>query len=315
VKEASGGLTAAMMKPKPGEIQQHFPEVILLVGKGLPSELAQLWRPSRSIGSFDKKELVAKDTRHRIFRVRDGETWFAIKEYHIEQAGDLRTCFKEAGIIYRHRHLNIVEIKALFLVTGDTGNTFFYMQMPWYTNRSVDKWVCGDQRPGWVKVRSVLLDALIGLAHLHESGILHGDVKPPNILVDDRERGRLADFDISIDTKERTSARAIMTMTMRATALGMTIDFAAPELKTSNQATKHTDMFAYGKTVQCLQVHCEPGAQEAFHDNARGQTAALVKDLTLDDPKSRPAAKHVIERSPFFTISTRSPFIRPSQLA
>jgi hypothetical protein len=93
-----------------------------------------------------------------------------------------------------------------------------------------------------------------------------------------------------------------MTTTMRATALGMTIDFAAPELKTSNQATKHTDMFAYGKTVQCLQGHCEPGAQEAFHDRARGQTAALVKDLTLDEPKSRPAAKHVIERSPFFAI-------------
>jgi serine/threonine protein kinase len=284
-----------------GEMQHHFPEVILLVGKGLPSELAPLWRPSRSIGSFDEKELVAKDTRHRIFRVRDGEIWFAIKEYHIEQASDLRTCFKEAGIIYRHRHLNIVEVKALFLGTGDTSNTVFYMQMPWYKHGSVDKWVCGDQRPGWVKVRSVLLDALIGLAHLHESGILHGDVKPPNILVDDRERGRLADFDISIDTKERTS-RVIMTTTMRATALGMTIDFAAPELKTSKQVTKHTDMFAYGKTVQCLHEHCEPGAQEAFHDRARGQTAALVKDLTLDDPKSRPAAKHVIERSPFFAI-------------
>ena len=299
VKEASGGSTAAMMKLT-GEIQQHFPEVILLVGKGLPSELGPLWRPSRSIGSFDEKELVAKDTRHRIFRVRDGETWFAIKEYHIEQAGDLRTCFKEAAIIYRHRHLNIVEVKALFLGAGDTSNTVFYMQMPWYKHGSVDKWVCGDQRPGWVKVRSVLLDALLGLAHLHESGILHGDVKPPNILVDDRERGRLADFDISIDTKERTSS-VIMT-TMRATALGMTIDFAAPELKTSKQATKHTDMFAYGRTVQCLQEHCEPGAQEAFHDRARGQTAALVKDLTLDDPTSRAAAKHVIERSPFFAI-------------
>ncbi len=69
--------------------------------------------------------------------------------------------------------------------------------------------MCGDQRPGWVKVRSVLLDALLGLAHLHEHGILHGDVKPPNILVDDRERGRLADLDISIDTKERTSGRVI----------------------------------------------------------------------------------------------------------
>jgi hypothetical protein len=128
VKEASGGLTAAMMKLT-GEIQQHFPEVILLVGKGLPSELGPLWRPSRSIGSFDEKELVAKDTRHRIFRVRDGETWFAIKEYHIEQASDLRTCFKEAAIVYRHRHLNIVEIKALFVVTGDMQLMLMFMSI------------------------------------------------------------------------------------------------------------------------------------------------------------------------------------------
>jgi len=50
----------------------------------------------------------------------------------------------------------------------------------------------------------VLLDALVFM-HLHENGILHGDIKPPNILVDDRERGRLSDFDISIDTKEHIS--------------------------------------------------------------------------------------------------------------
>jgi hypothetical protein len=138
-----------------GEIQQHFPEVVLFVGKGLPSELGLLWRPSRSLGSFDdKKEEVSETRNHRIFRVRDGETWFAIKEYHIREVSDMRTCFKG------------------------------------YKHGSVDKWVCGHQRPGWVKVRSVHLDALISLAHLHENGILHGDVKPPNILVDDRERGR-----------------------------------------------------------------------------------------------------------------------------
>ena len=75
----------------------------------------------------------------------------------------------------------------------------------------------------------------------------------------------------------------------------MTFDFASPELQSSKQATKHTDMFAYGKTVLCLQVNCGPGAEEAFHDRARGQTAGLAKDLTLNDPKSRPTAKHVIE--------------------
>ena len=73
---------------------------------------------------------MSGETRHSIFRVCDGETEFAIKEYRIRQASDLRTCFKEAAIVYKHRHLNIVEIKALFLDTGDASKTFFYMQMP-----------------------------------------------------------------------------------------------------------------------------------------------------------------------------------------
>ena len=51
------------------------------------------------------------------------------------------------------------------------------------------------------------------------------------------------------------------TTTMRATALSMTSDFAAPKVQASGQATKHTDMFAYGKTVSCLQDHCEPGEE------------------------------------------------------
>jgi hypothetical protein len=299
VNAASRDLTTVMLQLT-GEIQHHFPEVILLVGKGLPSELGLLWRPSQSLGSSDEKELVA-NTRHRVWRVRDDETWYAIKEYPIRQASDLLTCFKEAAISYRHRHHNIVEVKALFVGTGDTGNTF-NMQMPWYKHGSVDKWVRGDQKPRWPKVRNVLLDALVGLAHLHENGILHCDVKPTNILVDDMEHGRVSDFDISINTKERTSDRASMTMSMRATALGMTIDFAAPELKSSGQATKHTDMFAYGKTVLCVQVYCEPGGQDAGDDKARGQTAELVRGMTSENPNSRPSAKDVIERSSFFAI-------------
>ena len=113
-------------------------------------------------------------------------------------------------------------------------------------------WIEG-QKPPWHKVRSVLLDALCGLAHLHDSMIIHGDVKPANMLVDDRERGALADFDISIDFKERTSAAAIKkrmaTMSMHAPALGMTLDYAAPELLSSREVTTHTDMFAYGKSI------------------------------------------------------------------
>ena len=281
-----------------GEIQRHFPEVILFVGQGLPPDLGSLWQPAQSLESFDEKQQVVTESRHRIWRVRADSEWFAIKEYSDGRADHLRTCLKEATIIQKQRHHAVVEIKALFQSTsGDA----FYMQMPWYTHGALDKWVGGDQRPDWSQVRSVLLDALLGLAHLHENKVIHGDVKPGNILVDGRERGRLADFDISIDTKERTSAARVIgktTTTMKATALGRTLDFAAPELLRSNQATKHTDMFAYGKTVLCIQDHCEPGAQVA---GARGQTATLVTALTSEKPVARPSAKDAI-KTPFFAI-------------
>jgi len=206
---------------------------------------------------------------------------------------------KEATVIYKQRHHAIVEIKALFQGT-------FYMQMPWYTHESLNRWVRGDHRPDWRQVRSVLLDALLGLAHLHYNGVMHGDVKPANILVDGRERGRLSDFDISLDTKERTSAARIIrktTTTMRVTALGMTSDFAEPELQASGQATKHTDMFAYGQTVTCLQDHCEPGEEVVApgHGQARGQTASLITILTSTDPKARLVAKDGM-CWPFFSI-------------
>jgi hypothetical protein len=160
-------------------------------------------------------------------------------------------------------------------------------------------------------VRSVLLDALVGLVHLHAHGVIHGDVKPANILVDARERGLLADFDISIDTKSRTSAAHVTRKSQRstvcATALGMTAGFAAPELQTSRQATRHTDMFAYGKTVSQVGAQCEPGdaaaAQEAedILNQARGQAAALVGTLTAPLPSDRPSAEAATQH-PFFTI-------------
>ena len=43
------------------------------------------------------------------------------------------------------------------------------------------------------------------LVHLHSYGVIHGDVKPQNILIGEDGRSRLADFDLSADTATRTS--------------------------------------------------------------------------------------------------------------
>jgi len=53
-----------------GEIQRHFPEVILFVGHGLPPDLRLLWWPSQSLDSFHEKKLVQSESRHKVWQVQ-----------------------------------------------------------------------------------------------------------------------------------------------------------------------------------------------------------------------------------------------------
>eukprot|EP00961_Rhodomonas_salina_P033016 444403-Rhodomonas_salina.2 len=48
--------------------------------------------------------------------------------------------------------------------------------------------------------------------------VVHGDVKPANILIDARDKARLADFDVSVDAATRTSL-----------TLAFSAGFTAPE--------------------------------------------------------------------------------------
>ena len=121
-----------------GKIQDHFPEVIVYVGYGLPPELGGLWRPAHSLESFDERHQVPTVSNHKILRVRSGDEWFALKEYTIGAPGKLQTCLKEATVVYQQRHPAIVEMKALF---QDFDGTSFYIQMPWYEH---GRWTSGS---------------------------------------------------------------------------------------------------------------------------------------------------------------------------
>ena len=55
--------------------------------------------------------------------------------------------------------------------------------MPFYANGALDEWVECCQ-PDSNSLRRVLLGILEAIAHLHEQGIVHADVKPKNILMD-----------------------------------------------------------------------------------------------------------------------------------
>jgi serine/threonine protein kinase len=304
VHETTAALTRATLKLI-NDIQPLYPEVILFIGQGLPPELGALWRPDQELENFDERKQLSVESRHTVWKVKDGNDSYAVKEYRVTDSNGLRTCIKEAAIIHRHRHHCIVELCALF--QSKDGNAFF-IQMPWYEYGTLENWVNSTQNPEWNRVRSVLLDALIGLAHLHAGKVIHGDVKPQNILVDFRERGRLADFDISIDTSKRVST----SWRTSQTSLGFTLGYQAPELSIEGRANEKTDMYAFGKTIESLLSNCNPKESQEASESSAGQgriielcsqTKDLIQALLKEDPGERPCANKAMNEPFFATLN------------
>lgn len=82
----------------------------------------------------------------------------------------------------------------------------------------------------------IVADIFDGLAHAHERGVTHRDVKPANILVDRSGRGRLADFGIA-----RIAGEAGLTS---AGGLVGTVSYMAPEQARGEDAGPAADVFS-----------------------------------------------------------------------
>ncbi|KAI9004459.1 kinase-like domain-containing protein, partial [Hyaloraphidium curvatum] len=105
----------------------------------------------------------------------------------------------------------------------------------------------------WDRALAVKLlgEAARGLAHLHAGGILHGDVKGENVLVDLASgvpEARVADFGLA-----KTRTTVLDTVGNRAYqyrgAHGYTLAFAAPEVFEGQDGAKASDVWAFGMTV------------------------------------------------------------------
>ena len=85
-------------------------------------------------------------------------------------------------------------------------------------------------------------DVADGLAHAHERGIVHRDIKPPNVLIDEYGSPKLADFGI---------ARALDTTTLTTSAdsyLG-TATYSSPEQLQGERVTPKSDVYSLGATL------------------------------------------------------------------
>ncbi len=122
-------------------------------------------------------------------------------------------------------------------------------------------------------------DALGGLAHAHEMGVLHRDIKPDNLMLDDAERAVLSDFGIAEDTiRDLLAVSAVYAR------------HAAPEVYTVG-TSRASDIFAMGATLYRLLTGKYP-----FADYSAAAAGALTDPHRLN-PQIPMALTRVVRRA------------------
>jgi serine/threonine protein kinase len=110
----------------------------------------------------------------------------------------------------------------------------------------------------FVTALQLLYDVVSGMFHLHERKVLHGDLKPQNILLTRSPRGRLvakiADFGIArptVRTPDQTQTRTYINVDGRGTPLYM-----APEMTRPGRCTRLADVYSFAIVLHdCLVTH------------------------------------------------------------
>lgn len=105
--------------------------------------------------------------------------------------GDMDKYFEESQKLYLSSHHNVVKI-----MYGCQDKEFIYLAMPLYSKGSLKSII--DNR--FLTSREIIrysLQFLSGLNYIHSKQLLHYDIKPENILIDDTNKASISDFGLA----------------------------------------------------------------------------------------------------------------------
>jgi serine/threonine protein kinase len=99
------------------------------------------------------------------------------------------------------------------------------------------------------------------LARLHDRGVVHRDIKPHNVLVDERGRMKLTDFGLAKPIDDRLLLGTTVSEVTGTDEVVGTYEYMAPELegKERMQPDPCTDVYALGIVVHHMVVGRRPG--------------------------------------------------------
>jgi tetratricopeptide (TPR) repeat protein len=217
------------------------------------------------IGHYEVVRPLGQGAAGEVFEVRapEGGAPLALKLLTAQLPEIVARFAREGALLqFLSRHPRIVRIRDL----GDERGK------PWIVMDLVRGGTLSQRMSGGASVRElipILVDVARALHFAHEAGVVHRDVKPSNVLIDDDGRGVLSDFGIARDMRSEG-------MTKTGTVMG-TPQYMAPEqIEASKTVDRRADVYALGAILYKALTGVVP---------FEGTSAEVYTRILLEEPR------------------------------
>ena len=204
---------------------------------------------------FELLDKIGSGSYATVYRARDKELGreVAVKQIHQQFLEDPRTLdryWAEAQLLASLQHPNIVTI---FDIVRERG--WLIMEL---MQGSLKQRLAGRQMD-LRSLRTAVAHCLRALKYLHERGVIHGDIKPGNMMIDHRKRVKIGDFGLARRVSDDDGS-----------LLKGTAKYIAPEVVSDEfgEIGPHSDLYALG--FSAYELMC---GSENFEDLFPGLSA------------------------------------------
>ena len=187
---------------------------------------------------------------------------------------DIDRAEREARLAAGINHPHVVSI--FDFVKDDDG---YWLVMEYVEGRSLAETISTDGPLDHKRAAGIIAQAADALVRANKAGIVHRDVKPGNIMVNDDDHAKLGDFGIA-----RSADDAALTRTGLVTGSPA---YLAPEVASGHPATAESDVWSLGATL----YHAIAGRPPyVMGDNILGALYKIVHDDPPRLPDDHPVA-------------------------
>ncbi|KAF0901973.1 hypothetical protein E2562_011803 [Oryza meyeriana var. granulata] len=252
------------------EVRRDARRSMLLAGGSTGDEPGERDHPrishrelSEATGGFEQSSLIGAGRFGCVYEgtLRDG-TRVAVKVLDPKTGGEVSRSFKrECEVLRRTRHRNLVRV-----VTTCSQPDFHALVLPLMRNGSLESRLYPrDGRPGrglgLAQLVAVASDVAEGLAYLHHYApvrVVHCDLKPSNVLLDDDMTAVVADFgiaklvknvgDVTTNSSSITAASADPCNSITGLLQG-SVGYIAPEYGLGGHPSPQGDVYSFGVMI------------------------------------------------------------------